>query len=378
VTHAPASLEDASELLASLSASRRTIGLTGGQLPGGPAAVSVDDIVSSEKLNAIVEYAAPDQIVTVQAGTTLSALQRVLAEKDQRLAIDPAQPDQTTVGGLVASNAYGPLRTRFGTTKDLIVGMTIVRADGTRAHGGGKVVKNVAGFDIPKLMVGTYGTLAMIGSVTFRLHPRPRVRSRLRVHDVDAARVRELIRAMTAAQLEPSAVIATFDGSSYRCDVSFEGFERGVEAQKSRFATLAGTVTHEAADDPQDASSRVGTLAVKIAGFPSDLVQLHDHAIAPLHRSLRDARAALYPSVGVGFVSGEPDDVPAVLSALSAARTWAESTGGNVVLEAGPAAIRTAFDPWGSPPPSFALMRALKDRFDPQRLLAPGGFIGGL
>ena len=115
----------------------------------------------------MLEHSPSDQIVVVEAGVTLATLQRTLAAHGQRLALDPPSADLATVGGIVAANAFGPRRTRFGTARDLIIGLSLVRADGIAARGGGKVVKNVAGFDLPRLFVGSLGTLGLITSVTF-------------------------------------------------------------------------------------------------------------------------------------------------------------------------------------------------------------------
>jgi glycolate oxidase FAD binding subunit len=380
VTRAPASIDEASALFREFAATQRTVAITGGQTPGGPACVPVDETLSTQALDQIVDYVPPDQIVTVQAGMTISPLQKALREHKQRLALDPPAPERTTVGGAVATARYGPLRTRYGTARDVIVGMTIVRADGTVARGGGKVVKNVAGFDIPKLMVGTHGTLAMVGTVTFRLHPLPESFADVIFPECDAAALRSLCAAMTGAQLEPGAVYALFDGSGYACAVRFEGFPAGVAAQRETLLRLAQRVHR---DDPtfereHEAARTSGTLQVKITAAPAKLEALHVHAVAPLYATLVRARAALYPSIAAAFVGGDCEDIARILGALTAARVWAEHAGGTLVVEEAPPAIRAALDPWGTPPPAFALMRALKDRFDPERRLNPGGFVGGL
>ncbi len=380
MTHAPASIEEASSLFRDLAANGRTLGVTGATTPGGPASVPVDETISTRLLNAIVDYVPADQIVTVQAGTTIARLQATLRERKQRLALDPPAAEHTTVGGTVATASYGPLRARYGTARDLIVGMTIVRADGTVAHGGGKVVKNVAGFDIPKLMAGTHGTLAMIGTVTFRLHPLPEASTQVVFPACDAAALRVLCTTMTQAQLEPSAVYALYDGSAYACAIRFEGFPAGVAAQR---ATLLRLARSEPAQDvtlesEHEAARTSGALKIKITAAPSMVEALHDQGIVPLHTTLVQARTVVYPSIAAAFISGNCEAVPSVLEALKAARAWAEGAGGTLIVEEAPPPIRAAFDPWGTPPPSFALMRALKDRFDPDRRMSPGGFVGGL
>ena len=378
--YAPASIDEAAELLRDFAAKRRTVGITGAVGPSGPARARVDETVSTRALAEIVDYVPTDQIVTVQAGMTVARLQAALRKHDQRLALDPPAAERTTIGGAVASASYGPLRTRYGTARDVIVGMTIVRADGTIARGGGKVVKNVAGFDIPKLMVGTYGTLAMVGTITFRLHPLPQASCDVVFPGCDAATLRSLCATMTQAQLEPSAVYGIFDGVSYACAVRFEGFPAGVGAQRDALLALAQRECSEGAslDAQHEAARTAGDVQLKITTAPSKIGELHARAIAPLYAALASARAVVYPEVGAAFVSGDCIDAPRLLAALAPARAWVESAGGTLVTSEAPAEIRASFDPWGTPPPSFALMHALKERFDPDRRLSPGSFVGGL
>lgn len=377
--HEPATIDEASQLLRELSARKRTIGICGGETPRGPSAVPVDEIVSTRRLAAVVDYVPSDQIVSVQAGMPVAALQQQLAAHSQRLALDPPEPHGTTVGGMVAANLYGPLRARFGTAKDAIVGMTIVRADGTIARGGGKVVKNVAGFDIPKLMVGTYGTLAMIGTVTFRLHPLPQATASVCVDGLNAADIRRIVRAMTHAQLEPSAVVAVHGEGGYTLAVRFEGFASGVAAQREAVAQIAGGATRDGEVDAAHVAARCdGAVGLKIAAPVSEIESLHERALEPLRATLQSAHSCLYPTAGMAFVSGEARDVESAAAAIRDARVWAEDAGGSLVIVRAPDELYDARDPWGAPPPSFALMRALKERFDPDRLLLPGGFVGGL
>jgi len=137
-------------------------------------AARMDLVLSTQGLNRVLEHAAGDMTCTVEAGCTITALRQVLARHGQRLALDPLWPDCATVGGVLATNDSGPLRQAFGSARDLLIGVTIALPDGTLARSGGKVVKNVAGYDLPKLMVGALGTLGVITQATFRLHPLPR------------------------------------------------------------------------------------------------------------------------------------------------------------------------------------------------------------
>ena len=169
----PHGVAELAACVAALYASDSSFAFAGGgtELELGNAPHSIDTQVKVTGCDAVIEYAPQDQTITVEAGLTLAAVNAVLANEGQFLAIDAAEPERTTIGGAIATNLYGGRRLRYGSVKDTIVGIEIVRPDGTRARGGGKVVKNVAGFDMPKLMVGSLGTLGAIAAATFRVHP---------------------------------------------------------------------------------------------------------------------------------------------------------------------------------------------------------------
>ena len=374
--NAPSSIEDLSTLMTGLARERRTLAITGGTGPlDAPYAKPVDELVSTSRMNGIVAHTPSDQVVEVLAGTTIAQLQSALREHKQRLALDPPDPDRTTVGGAIAADLYGALRTRFGTAKDLVIGMTVVRADGTVARGGGKVVKNVAGFDVPKLMIGTHGTLAAVASITLRLHPLHQAERNVMFDGCSAAEVRAMTKRLVDLQLEPAASFATYDGQFYEHCIRFEGFTDGVEAQAEK---LGGTTRMEI-DAIQEMARTEGALQLKISALPSHFEAIHLRAIVPFYETLVKATQVLaYPSVGTFFVGGGVDDAPRVIAALNAARAVVEKLGGTLVLTAAPAEIRSAVDPWGTPPPAFPLMRELKMRFDPDRRLHPGAFVGGL
>jgi len=242
----PGSIEEAQALLA--EGGRRVLFVGGGTaLPPGPP---VDLEISSEKLDRVIEYEPADQVVIVECGLRLAQLQRELAKHGQRLALDPPQPDKATLGGIVAANSFGPLRTRFGSVRDLIIGVSVVRADGTRAKGGGKVVKTVAGFDLPKLMCGSWGTLAFIATVTFRVHPLPEESVTLCARGGDPL---ELVRRVRAQQLEPAAMLAISQGKGWDVYLRFEGFAAGVRAQRDKLRDLEESAWPE----PAPAGARV-------------------------------------------------------------------------------------------------------------------------
>jgi glycolate oxidase FAD binding subunit len=385
----PASVGEAATTLADLAAKKQTVSVIGGETAldlGNPPA-RIDAIVSTSALDRVVEYAPADQIVTVEAGITLEQLQARLRPNRQRLAVDPPLAHRATIGGIVATDAYGPRRSRYGTIRDLVVGMTIVRPDGTLARGGGKVVKNVAGFDVPKLMVGSLGTLAMIATVTLRLHPLPERERVLALRDCSASQIRRLANEIVAAQLEPSLVLAVGEGERYTVCVGFEGFAAGVDAQIVSLQAVAeglGVQTEELAaaersafDEAHERTRTEGALRIKISALPGRFPEIDARVIGPLLALLEAGRCVAYPTVGVAFIAGKAFD-PRIIPALFEARRVVESGGGTLVITAAPDEIRERIDVWGTPPPAFRLMRALKERFDPEHRFNPGRFVGGL
>jgi glycolate oxidase FAD binding subunit len=379
---APGTVDECAEVLAMAAGEKLRLGFLGGgtALELGAKPTGLDAVVRTERLTKVLEYAPADMVVVVEAGVTLAALQAEARKHGQRLALDAPFPAQATIGGLVATGAFGPLKASYGGVRDLIIGVTLVRADGQVAHGGGKVVKNVAGFDLPKVACGSLGTLGLIAAAAFRLHPLPEMTATVRVSGITADAVVALMAAARQAQLEPAASVALSHGGSGRFDlgVRFEGFERGVKHQVARMVELAG-----AARTPAEALSETSAAAcwrrhdevraaaplrVRVAGLPTRFP-----AIAALVSGLGDF--AWYPTVGTGFAGGAVDDATA---AVKAARAQLVAEGGSLVVEAAPAELRASVDPWGPLPSAFAIMQRLKQRFDPESRLNPGRFVGGL
>jgi glycolate oxidase FAD binding subunit len=389
-TIVPKTLDEAVAAMRESARDKTTVAFVGGGTDFGYGRIPdrVGMLLKTEKLDRVVDYAPADMTITVEAGVTLAALQRTLAVNNQRLALDPPQPERATIGGLLAANTYGPLRARYGTLRDLIVGIEMIRADGARARGGGKVVKNVAGFDLPKLLVGSLGTLACIASATFRLHPFPERRRWVSVPARSLEEVRVLYRALVERRLEAAALLAAHDGDSYTLYVLFEGFGPSVAAQETKFAALVGelfAVDARALDDDaepvgRDAQTRsFGSVRLRISTAPALLPLLERSVLNPLRAAFEDARLVVYPSLGVVFVSGSPGDPSALAAEIERARARVESGAGHLVLlECADSVVRGRVDPFGTPPESFSIMQRLKERFDPERRLNPGRFVGGL
>ncbi|MGH7661034.1 MAG: FAD-binding oxidoreductase [Vulcanimicrobiaceae bacterium] len=395
----PRSVDELAQIVRDTAAENLAIAPVGsGTMLGlGNPAEREDITICTRGLRRVVDYEAEDQVIVVEAGMTLGELHAILAEKRQRLSIDPPGGDAMTIGGMLATNAYGPRALQYGTLKDSIVGIEIVRADGAIARAGGKVVKNVAGFDVSKLMVGSLGTLAIITKAAFRLHPLPET-TRTLAFRATPAQIFPFVLALREAQLEPSATAARLDGGAATIDVVFEGFGPGVDAQSAKCEEIAAQMTFESGDANivmvSGASEASGVEPQRQCGLkatfpPSELSNVAE----------RVNRATIFPTLGVMHVDIRPDDFggPSTTATLRAAyarddngeehnalshiqqlRDFFQSLGGTLVIERMPCEWHGKIDAWGTPPPSFSLMQALKDRFDPQRRLNPGRFVGGL
>jgi glycolate oxidase FAD binding subunit len=257
----PSSLAEASKALGAANAAGRKL--------------RIGDDIETAGLDRILEHEAGDLTCTVESGVRLSVLQRALGEHGQRLSLDP--PCDPTIGALLAENLSGPLRHRYGAPRDLVLGVTVVLADGTIANAGGKVVKNVAGYDLARLVCGSRGRLALIARVSFRLHPLPRAARTLVVETDSAARV---VSGLLRSQLQPSALDVLHPG---RVAVLFEGAQQAVGSQLAAAAKLVGGAAAEAGVWDESRSRQAaalgrlrfdpGSLAETLAGLPEAVVR---------------------------------------------------------------------------------------------------------
>ena len=327
-----------------------------------------DIVLATSRITGIVDHEPADLVCVVRAGTPLGLLQETLAATPgfrQRLMLDPPQGGAATVGGVVATGASGPLRTRFGTARDLVIGASFVLADGTRGRSGGKVVKNVAGFDVAKLLTGSLGTLAVVTEVAFRLHPLPEA-SRTVV--LEARSVTDLCRFASRVgrlQVTPSLVdILWPEGAAV---VRFDSTEAGATVQAERVVHDAGgrilseeeaTALHASIEgSPWNAAGTVCGVAV----LPSRVVELLSTLSATC-----DA-IAMRPLLGTGEMRFAPD-------ALETVRTAVRAAGGHMVVRRGDTHSAGSQDD----EVALGLMRSVKLQLDPARTLSPGRQVGGI
>ena len=223
---APASVEEAAAFFAEASRDGRRVSI---ERKGG------DVVLSTRRLDRVLEHAAGDLTATVEAGVRLSHLDAIVAEHGQMLALDP--PGDPTVGACIAGNLSGPRRHRYGSARDLVLGVTVILPDGTTASSGGKVVKNVAGYDLGKLFCGSRGTLGLLARVSLRLHPRPRVARTVAARVDEPGEARRLVREVQRSTLVPSAVDVLWPG---QIALLLEGNEAAVTVQTALAAQLLG------------------------------------------------------------------------------------------------------------------------------------------
>ena len=382
----PATVDEAAEAMRALAADRLAVVFVGGgtDLELGAPPTRLDAVLRTTRLAKIREHAPSDQIVAVEAGMTVAALQRALAPHGQRLALDPPEPERATVGGVVAANAFGPRRTRYGPVRDLVIGITIIRADGVVAHGGGKVVKNVAGFDLPRLLCGSLGTLGLVAEVVLRLHPLPEASATAVFEGLSGVDVEETVPTLRGLAVEPTAVAALSAGAGFTLAIRFEGFAPGVRDQLERtLARAGGGARLEGAEEAalwarHDALRGAGSARAKATFAPAALVKALD-ALAPLRAALQGGGLAVHPALGVAFLSGDLADADAAARAVASARAALRPlANGALVLVAAPAALRARVDVWGPAPAAVEVMRRLKRELDPEARLAPGRFVGGI
>lgn len=353
-----------------------------------------DVVVGLERLDQVVEHDDANLTATVQAGMKIAVLQDLLGRRKQFLAIDPPHPSRATIGGIVAANTDGPRRMLYGGVRDLVVGMKIVLATGEKVKAGGKVVKNVAGYDMCKLFVGSLGTLGIITEVTWKLAPLPETAATILAVG-PLAHILKLADEVLGSTLLPAGMVLLSSsvvevdgrqGGHPALAVWAEGFEEAVARHLRDVRSLAerhGLATevlreeaHQQAwasvrDLGADPSRVLYRVTVPLASVAAVVT-----AVDQWTTSDRVARFLAHAGTGTVWVS---------LDADPSSRRWfpklislAHEHGGHATMMAAPPGVKEGIDVWGPSPPSFAIMREIKQQFDPLGLLNPGRFVGGL
>ncbi len=346
---APDTSEAAAEALRAASAhGLRTVVWGGGSKQAMGYPIEVDLIVSTHRMNRILDWQAEDLTIVAEAGVSVAELEAHVAERSQT-AVLPEMPGAATVGGVVAAGASAWRRLRYGPTRDRVLEVVMVTGDGRTVTGGGRVVKNVTGYDVPRLATGSFGSLGMITQICFKLWPVARHAGTIAVDDAVAAR---------NVAYRPFAMIETEVGTN----VYVAGTAEEVAGQA---ADLEGTVT-PGLQWPQPLTA---------AWQPDIRVPAAEVAEAVVRTRRAFPDASFQAAHGVGHVKVGVDDLD--LSAFGALRSWTESVTGSLVVTARPDHAGD-IEPWGTPPPSLELQRRVKAAFDPAGVMAPGRLPGGL
>jgi glycolate oxidase FAD binding subunit len=378
----PADTGQVSEVLRAAAAHRLSVVPRGRgtKMSWGLPPRSAQLLLDLSALDQVLDHAAGDLIVATQAGARLSDVQEVVGQGGQRLALDETVPG-SSIGGTIAANTSGPRRVATGTARDLLIGITVVRADGVVAKAGGRVVKNVAGYDLGKLMIGSAGTLAVITDATFRLHPVPVAHRWVTIEVHSPREAQEVVQSVLHAQAVPSAIEVDWVDGRGAVSVLLEGREEGVAGRTDTVRRLLG-----------ESSSESGGAPAGGAAYPWDLGATGDQratalkltfvlsGLADVLTAAAEAGAVVRGSAGTGVVyAALPPGTGAetVRTSLDLLRRICAQHGGTVVVVDAPAAVKAGVDVWGAVP-ALDLMRRVKDQFDPDQRLAPGRFVGDI
>lgn len=353
------------------------------------------------RLDQILEHEPADLTVSVQAGIRLTDLQRHLARFHQFLPLDPPFADQATIGGILATAASGPLRYAYGAPRDLMIGLTVVQADGTLTRAGGRVVKNVAGYDIGKLHIGALGTLGVITEARFKIMPLPAVDRTVLLTAVTIEEATNLVFALDRANLGLKALVLLNREAARVLDADLPaiavriGGETGaveaITAHVHRLAQEAGAAWRdvEAGETVWEKVRRVGTGGGErevLRGLPllTARASLLPTQVAPFLQALEQLAPSMAPVVSaiipLGSITStwhlnEPETASGLANDLY---QLSRRFGAQLWLEAAPRDIKEQVDVWGLLPESFPLMQQLKAQLDPKRCLNPGRYVGRL
>jgi glycolate oxidase FAD binding subunit len=367
---------------------------SGSKLGWGGVGKGVDMVISTERLNRVIEHAVGDLTVTVEAGMKLADLQNLLHKENQFLPLDPAYPQDATLGGIIATADSGSWRQRYGGVRDMLLGISFVRSDGQLAKAGGRVVKNVAGYDLMKLFTGSYGTLGILTEVTFRAYPIPEASGTV-VLTGEAQAIASATKTLLASALTPTAadllstqlVTRLGLGQGMGLMVRFQSVTPSVKEQSSRMLEvgqalgLQGTLYGDADEaslwqslsEQIWATSQEPAITCKIGVLPTAAIA----TLTQLDALTSGAGLGLvHAGSGLGRVRLESGTVTP--DAIAQLRRYCESQRGFLTILEAPIALKQQLDVWGYNGNALTIMQGIKQQFDPKNILSPYRFVAGI
>ncbi|MCU0552141.1 MAG: FAD-binding oxidoreductase [Leptolyngbya sp. Prado105] len=351
------------------------------KLNWGGVVDEVSLVVSTEKLDRVIEHAQGDLTVTTEVGISFAELQAIVGKAGQFCAIDPKFSDRATLGGIIATADSGSLRHRYNSVRDMLLGITFVRYDGEIVKAGGRVVKNVAGYDLMKLLTGSYGTLGILAQATLRVYPIPASTGALLVYG-DSDSLAQATQTLLSSALTPTRVdliSGSLTGkSTIGLLVQFQSIPESVNLQIERLTEVATTLGLSvlAADlwqtlhDRMNVSTQSDAIVCKIGVKPSFAVAVLDQ----LESSLPNAEVVIHAGSGIGYLNVTGTRSTQILEA----RSLCEASGGYLSVLQAPIAFKQQLDIWGYSGNALNLMQRVKSQFDPQTLFSPHRFVGGI
>lgn len=345
-------------------------------------------VVSSDRLNSLIEHAVGDLTVTVEAGMKYSELQETLAKTGQFLAIDPAYPETATIGGIIATADTGSLRQRYRGMRDMLLGISFVRSDGKIAKAGGRVVKNVAGYDLMKLFTGSYGTLGIISQVTMRVYPQPKASGTV-VLVGEADKIAKATQTLLSSALTPIAVdllstklVEKLDlGKGMGLMVRFQSILESVEQQSNRLLEVGDNLGlnskcyHDYEGELWQTlkqqiwhSQQNSQIICKIGVMPTETVDTLNQI------ALETGLGLIHAGSGLGILNFDSVTPEKILEL----RRWCESKSGFLTILTAPLEIKEKLDVWGYNGNGVEIMRRIKQQFDSQNIFNPHSFVGGI
>ncbi len=363
-------------------------------------------VLGLSRLARLLEHEPGDLTATIEAGMTMGALRSALRARGQWLSLDPPDAERATIGGVIAANASGPRRHLYGTARDLLIGVTVVTGDAVVVHGGGKVVKNVAGYDLPKLFVGSHGTLGVIVSVTVKLRPLPDEERLVAVVFDRAKDAGTAARAVMGSDLIPNA-LEMVDAEASRplglgaavgpggCALiaGFDGVGDQVEWQCAELGRITAPLGGHAAQPlPAETWTPLASAArdafdppaavMRLVVLPAAVTEAMEHgASAARQRGLGSAWSS---HAGVGVITaalasrGAPPEPGPIASVLQEWRALARAAGGHATLDWAPLAVKSAVPVWDDAGAAGRIMQRLKASLDPHNIMNPGRFVAGI